>query len=87
MKLKVMISATLALFVIFAAGGATVYAAQDDIPGQNLYQVKTWSEDAAMNLAMSEDQTRLEYALDFADRRVAEASGLLSAGLRDAPTT
>ena len=80
MKMKVLISAALALFVFLAASGATVYAAQDDLPGQNLYQVKTWSEDTAMNLAIS-NQTRLEYALDFVDRRVAEASGLISAGL------
>ncbi|MFC2064847.1 DUF5667 domain-containing protein [Chloroflexota bacterium] len=80
MKMKIMISAALALFIFLAASGATVYAAQDDLPGQNLYQVKTWSEDTAMYLAMSE-QTRLEYTLDFVDRRVAEASGLISAGL------
>jgi hypothetical protein len=77
---QALISTALVVTVFLAVGGTTVYAAQDDIPGQNLYQVKTWSENTAMNLTMSE-QTRLEYALDFADRRVAEAAGLVSAGL------
>ena len=77
--MKAMIATTLALFVFLSAAGATVYAAQDDIPGQNLYQVKTWSEDTALNLARSE-QTRMEYALDFADRRIQEAAGLVNTG-------
>jgi len=77
--MKAMIATTLALFVFFSAAGATVYAAQNDLPGQALYQVKTWSEDTAFNLARSE-QTQMDYALDFADRRIAEAAGLVNTG-------
>jgi hypothetical protein len=77
--LNTLIAIVLAVVVFFGGTGATVYAAQDSLPDQALYPVKTWSEDAILSVTGS-PQMRLNYALDFSDRRVAEMSGLLAAG-------
>jgi len=77
--LNTLIAVVLALTVFFGGTGATVYAAQGSLPNQILYPVKTWSEDAILSLTGSA-QMRLNYALDFSDRRVAEMAGLLAAG-------
>jgi hypothetical protein len=69
----------MAIAVFFGGTGATVYAAQGSLPNQALYPVKTWSEDAILSLTGSA-QMRLNYTLDFSDRRVAEMAGLLAAG-------
>jgi hypothetical protein len=69
----------LALAVFFGGTGATVYAAQDSLPDQALYPVKTWSEDALLSLPGSL-QTRMGYELNFSDRRLAEMTALVSAG-------
>jgi hypothetical protein len=69
----------LAVVLCFGGTGATVAAAQASLPGQVLYPVKTWTEDAALSLANSA-QTRLNYDLDFADRRITEMTRLVSAG-------
>ena len=77
---RALISTALVVTVFLAAGGTTVYAARDDLPGESLYQVKTWVEDTTLSLTRS-DQDRLVYALEFADRRVDEISALVNAGL------
>jgi hypothetical protein len=77
--LNTLIAVVLAVVVFFGGTGVTVYAAQDSLPDQALYPVKTLSEDSILSLTGS-PQTRLNYALDFSDRRVAEMSGLLAAG-------
>jgi len=77
--MNTVIAVVLALVAIFGGGGATVYAAQDSLPDQVLYPVKTWSEDVTLSLTES-TQTRLEHVLDFSDRRVTEMAGVLAAG-------
>jgi hypothetical protein len=77
--LNTLVAVVLAVVVFFGGTGVTVYAAQDSLPDQALYPVKTLSEDAILSLTGS-PQTRLNYTLDFSDRRMAEMSGLLAAG-------
>jgi len=77
--LNTLIAVVIAVIVSFGGAGATVYAAQDSLPDQALYPVKTWSEDAILSLTGS-PQNRLDYTLDFSDRRVAEMARLLAAG-------
>jgi hypothetical protein len=74
-----LIAVVLAVVVLFCGSGATVAAAQGSLPDQVLYPVKTWSEDATLSLTGSA-QTRMQYALDFSDRRVVEMTRLLAAG-------
>lgn len=77
--LKPFFVVVIAVTVFFGGTGATVYAAQGSLPDQALYPVKTWSEDALVSLAGSA-RSRLNYDLDFSDRRITEMAGLLSAG-------
>lgn len=77
--MNALIAVAIALFVFFSGTGATVYAAQESQPNEFLYPVKTWSEDSLISLAESH-QTRLEYVLDFSDRRLEEIAGLLADG-------
>ena len=72
----------LALIMAIAAamlgtgGAAAVYAAQDSLPGETLYPVKTWGEDVLLTLASS-PQTELNLNLEFAERRKSEIAALL----------
>lgn len=75
--MNALIAIVLALTVFFGGSGATVYASQDSLPGQFLYPVKTMSENALVSMSTS-TQTRLNYLLDFSDRRIEEMAGLLS---------
>jgi hypothetical protein len=77
--LNTLVAIVIAVVIFFGGTGATVYAAQDSLPYQALYPLKTWSEDAILSVTGS-TQTRLNYVLDFSDRRVAEMAGLLAAG-------
>ncbi|MCX6035827.1 MAG: DUF5667 domain-containing protein [Chloroflexi bacterium] len=77
--LNTLIAVVLAVVVFFGGSGVTVYAAQNSLPDQALYPVKTWSEDAILSLTGSA-QMRLVYVLDFSDRRVVEMGGMLAAG-------
>lgn len=73
--------ATLIVIVslLFGGAGATVVAAQGSQPDQPLYGLKLTSEDARLELA-AKTQTRLELALQFAERRIEELAGLVRAG-------
>lgn len=61
-------------------GAATVYASQASLPGDFLYPVKTWSEDARAGLT-ADPQAQLDLSLEFAERRVNELTALAKAGL------
>jgi len=76
---NVMMAVLLAAVVFFGGTATTVYAAQDSLPGQSLYPVKTWSEDALLSLTSS-SLTRLDHELDFSDRRMAEMAALAAEG-------
>lgn len=67
------------LVLVFAGTATTVYAAQDSLPGQTLYALKTLSEDALISL-MPSASGRLSLTLDFSDRRLEEMAALQSAG-------
>ncbi len=74
-----LIAILLALAVFLGGGGATVYAAQDSLPDQALYPLKIFSEDTLLSLTES-PQARINYEMDFADRRLAEMTRLLAGG-------
>ncbi len=65
--------------LILGGSGATVAAAQNSLPDQVLYPVKTWSEDVRTGLT-NRTQTRLELALEYANRRAEEMQTMLRAG-------
>jgi hypothetical protein len=71
-------SAILGLAAMLGAGASTVALAQGAEPGQPLYPVKTWSEDAVLALQPSAD-SRLTTTLGFSERRVAEIQSSLLA--------
>ena len=75
------------LLVVASLAGftGTLYAAQDDLPGQMLYPLKTWSED--VQVALTADPARqVERLMDMAQRRVEETVALTQAG-QDPPET
>jgi uncharacterized membrane protein YgcG len=71
----IMINALIALVVsaalLFGSAGAAVFAAQDSLPDELLYGVKTAGEDLRMQLS-TRAQARLSLALEFAGGRVEE---------------
>jgi hypothetical protein len=75
-----MFAILVAVVIFFGAGATTVYAAQESLPDQGLYPLKTWSEDALLSLTVS-PQMGVNHALNFADRRIAEITGLVAAGI------
>jgi hypothetical protein len=74
-----LVAVVLVLVVFFGGSSVTVYASQDSLPNQILYPVKIWSEDAILSVTGS-PQMRLNYVLDFSDRRVSEIRDLLASG-------
>ena len=77
-----MVQIVVSLLVVIAslAGfSGTLYAAQDDLPGQALYPLKTWSEDALISLT-ADPSLRTERLLNLAQRRVEEAVALMQEG-------
>ena len=65
--------------LLLGGGGATAVAAQTAEPDGALYPVKVWSEEVRFDLART-DQNRLELALQFANRRMAEIQNQLAVG-------
>jgi hypothetical protein len=66
--------------IALGASGATAYAAQESLPNQALYPVKTWIEDVRLGLASS-PQTDFDLLMGFVDERIDEIEGLIDAGL------
>jgi hypothetical protein len=67
------------LGLVFGGAGATVLAAQDSLPGQALYGVKTISEDARLELTTNPD-AKFQLAMVLANRRAQEIGSLLQDG-------
>ncbi len=67
-----------AFSLVFLAGGLT-YAAQDSLPGQALYPVKTGTERLLLLVTLNSAR-RAEYHLELAERRVQEMVELTSMG-------
>jgi len=68
-------SFVLVLALMFGGTGATVLAAQDSLPNQPLYQVKTFAEDLALRYTFRSAQ-RFQMELDYAARRLTEMAHL-----------
>jgi hypothetical protein len=67
------------ILVLSAAGGGTVYAAQDSLPGDTLYPVKLGTEQVIMALP-GNDVAKAERALNFVERRMGEMEALADKG-------
>lgn len=69
------------LFVIagLLVGGTTVKAAQDDLPGEPLYAVKTFSEDVSLQFDRS-PETKVDRLMQLAEIRTQEMARLIEAG-------
>ncbi|MBK5106615.1 MAG: hypothetical protein JJE12_00730 [Anaerolineales bacterium] len=65
----------LVLALMFGGSGAAVLAAQDSLPNQSLYQVKTFAEDLALRSTFRNEH-RIQMELDYAGRRVTEMTHL-----------
>lgn len=64
---------------LLVGGGTTVKAAQDDLPGEPLYAVKTFSED--VNLQFQTDpEAKVDLLMQFAQTRVGEMTQLIESG-------
>jgi uncharacterized membrane protein YgcG len=64
---------------LLAGGGATVKAAQDDLPNEPLYAVKTWSEEFSLQF-QKDPEARVERLLELAQTRVQEMTQLIESG-------
>jgi len=64
---------------LFAGGGMTVRASQDDLPNEPLYGVKTWSENVGLQFQNDPD-TKVERLMELAQTRVQEMSQLIESG-------
>ena len=65
--------------LVFGGAGAAAYAAEDSLPGQVLYGLKTLQEDVRLETT-TRTQARLELTLEYASRRVAELGELARRG-------
>ncbi len=72
---------TIVLIVSLAlgGGGAVVYAAQNDLPTEPLYGLKTLSEDVRLGLT-GNPEAQVQLSLEFANRRVEEMAALAERG-------
>ena len=67
---------TIASFIVVLAlmvggSGLTAFAAQNSLPNQSLYQIKTFTEDLTLR-SMQRNEHRLQVELNYSDRRVLE---------------
>jgi len=65
---------------LLLGGGATVAAAQDDLPNQSLYQLKLWMENAKMAMA-GDPQEQASQLMTMARTRVQEMAALVDMGV------
>ncbi|MBN2083606.1 MAG: hypothetical protein JW748_00175 [Anaerolineales bacterium] len=70
----------IAISVLLGGGGAVVVGAQEAMPEEALYPVKTWSEDVRL-WAEGDSLAGMDLALQFADRRAAEIVHAMDADL------
>lgn len=75
-----LIISTLVIASLLFGGGATVAAAQNDLPTEPLYQIKLMSEDANVWLA-HDPSMKIEMLMKQAQTRAEEMAALASAGI------
>ncbi len=64
---------------LLAGGGMTVKASQNDLPGEPLYAVKTFSENVSLDFQNS-PEAKVERLLELAQTRVQEMSRMVESG-------
>lgn len=74
-----LIISTLVIAGLLFGGGATVYAAQDDLPTEPLYALKIWSEETNLQLQNS-PQDQAAYLMTMAQTRIQEMQQLMTDG-------
>jgi uncharacterized membrane protein YgcG len=76
---KALLAIFIVVIIVLAGSSATVLAAQDSLPGDQLYPVKTWSEKLRYALTFS-TQAKLNLTLDYTNTRLEEISSLVAQG-------
>lgn len=71
---RMVIVVLLAVVLLLGGSGAVAYAAQDSLPGQALYDLKLSTEE--LRMAFTSESARLDLALEYTSRRVAEIESL-----------
>lgn len=79
-RMTTLITILLIVSLALGGGGVTVAAAQASQPDEPLYGLKLASENAQFGLT-TQEESRLELALRFADRRAEELSGMVKEGV------
>jgi hypothetical protein len=74
-----MIISILVIAGLLFGGGATVNAAQDDLPNEPLYALKVWSEDVSLQFR-NDPEAKVEQLMDLAQIRIQEMTQLTEAG-------
>jgi len=79
LQMSTLATILLILALAFSGGGATVAAAQGSLPDDPLYGLKLASEEVRFSLT-TQEQSKLDLALAFADRRVEELAAMAQRG-------
>ena len=74
-----MIISALVIAGLLFGGGATVNAAQDDLPNEPLYVLKMWSEDVSLQF-QTDPEAKVDSLMDLAQTRIQEMTQLTDAG-------
>lgn len=74
-----LIISTLVIAGLLFGGGATVRAAQDDLPNEPLYAVKMWSEETRLQF-QNNPQDKADYLMTMAQTRIEEMAQLVADG-------
>jgi hypothetical protein len=74
-----MLISVLMIAGLLFGGGATVNAAQNDLPNEPLYALKVWSEDVSLQLQKS-PEAKVDRLMDLVQIRTQEMTHLIDAG-------
>lgn len=64
---------------LFVGGGTTVRAAQDDLPNEPLYAIKTWSEDVSLQFE-TDPEAKADRLMELTQTRIQEITLLIESG-------
>jgi hypothetical protein len=79
LSMNALVSLILAASLLLG-GGATVVAAQDDLPTQSLYQLKLWTENTSLSMN-ADPQEQATLLMNMAQTRVQEMAALAEMGI------
>ncbi len=77
--MNVLLSILVIAGLLFGGGATVVGAAQDDLPGEPLYAVKTWSEDVGLQFGYDTEAKALRL-MELAQIRIDEMTRLVETG-------